>query len=151
MTCRDGDMCNIDSPFVWKEIGPLPPDLSRGDFDHKRIVSMETEMIHWLNWYLNQSTPQSMVVYLLSLLPDDIPSSVLQNVSDMALFLIELSVCDYYFVTVRSSVVAIAAALNATEKVGFDLCDFQNDTFSYRNNFRKQIYDILSSIGYKVD
>ena len=108
-------------------------------------------MTHWLNWYLNQSTPQSMAVYLLSLLPDDIPSSILQNVSDMAFFLIELSVCDYYFVTERNSLVAIAAILNSIEKVGFDLCDFQNDTFSYRNNFRKQIGDVISSIRYKVD
>ena len=140
----------IHSPWQWKEICPLLPDLSRGDFDNARIVRMENEITHWLNWYLNQSTPQCMAVYILSLLKD-IPHSVLQNITDMALFLIEVSVCDYDFVTVKNSVIAIAALLNATEKVGFDLCDFERDAFSYRNDFRYQINCIISSIDYKVD
>ena len=140
----------IHSPWQWKEICPLLPDLSRGDFDNARIVRMENEITHWLNWYLNQSTSQCMAVYILSLLKD-IPHSVLQNITDMALFLIEVSVCDYDFVTVKNSVIAIAALLNATEKVGFDLCDFERDAFSYRNDFRYQINCIISSIDYKVD
>ena len=140
----------IHSPWQWKEICPLLPDLSRGDFDSKRIVAMENEMTHWLQWYLNQSTPQCMATYLLSLLKD-VPHSVLQNITDTTIFLIEVSVCDYDFVTVRNSIIAIAAVLNATEKVGFDLCDFDNDAFSYRNDFRDQIKDILKDIDYTVN
>lgn len=111
---------------------------------------MENEITHWLKWYLNQSTPQCMAMHILSLLKD-IPEEVLQSVTDMTLFLLEVAVCDYDFVTVRNSVIAIAAVLNATEKIGFDLCDFESDAFSYRNDFKDQIKDILSSIDYKVN
>lgn len=112
---------------------------------------MENEITHWLQWYLNQSTPQSISLYLLSLLKD-VPSSALQNVTDMVVFFIELSVCDYEFVTVRNTVIAIAAVLNASEKeVGFDLCDFSSDVFVYRNDFREQIKDILSTIDYEIN
>jgi hypothetical protein len=111
---------------------------------------MENEITLWLKWYLNQSTPQCIAMYLISLLKD-VPDSVLQTVIDLTLFLTEISVCDYEFVTVRNSSIAIAAVLNATEKVGFDFCEFEKDAFSYRNDFRDQIKDVLSSIGYKVN
>lgn len=140
----------IHSPWQWKEISPLLPDLSRGDFDSKRIAAMENEITQWLKWYLNQSTPQCMAMYILSLLKD-IPEEVLQSVTDMTLFLLEVAVCDYDFATVRNSVIAIAAVLNATEKIGFDLCDFESDAFSYRNDFKHQIKGILSSVDYKVN
>lgn len=107
-------------------------------------------MTHWLQWYLNQATPQCMAMYLLSLFTDA-PDSVLQSLVDTALFLIEVSVCDYDFVTVKNSVIAVASVLNATETMGFDHCEFENDAFSYRNDFGYQIQEILESIKYKVD
>lgn len=141
----------MHSPWQWKSICPLLPNLSRGDFDSKHIVEMENEITHWLQWYLNQSTPQSISLYLLSFIKD-VPSSALENITDMVTFLIELSVCDYEFVTVQNTVVAIAAVLNASEKeVGFDLCDFSNDVFVYRNEFQEQIKDILSTIDYEIN
>eukprot|EP00804_Cyclotella_cryptica_P021954 CCRYP_000909-RB/>CCRYP_000909-RB protein AED:0.30 eAED:0.30 QI:0/-1/0/1/-1/1/1/0/323 len=149
----------IHSPWMWKEVGPLLPSLSRGDFDQERLVEMENEMTHWLQWYLNQTTPQCMVLHLLSLLDEDkkedsIPSRILGQVADTALFLIELSVCDYHFVPIRTSMVAIAAILNAIEMVGLDLDNVSRDAssfFSYRNDLRRQMNHVLSSIHYKVN
>jgi hypothetical protein len=112
---------------------------------------MENEMTLWLQWYLNQATPQSMALHILSLIHDDddnnknaVPSSILRRVANTALFLIELSVCDYHFVPIRNSIVAIAAILNAIEMMELDP---PRDDVS--QNLRKQVMDVLSSIHYK--
>lgn len=90
-----------------------------------------------------------MAMYLLSMLKD-VPDLALQNVLDTALFLIEISICDYEFVTLRNSAIAIAAVLNAIDTLGVDMCDFESDAFSCTNEFRYQIIEVLSSIDYKV-
>ena len=123
------------------KIFPLLPDFARGAFAGNHIVAMENEITHCLKWYLNQSTPQCMGLYLLSLLKG-VPDSALQNATDTFLLLIEESVCNYEFVTIRNSTIATAAILNAGENiviVGLD------------SSFIYQIKTILSSMDYKIN
>ncbi|KAL7480869.1 hypothetical protein ACHAW6_006534 [Cyclotella cf. meneghiniana] len=152
----------IHSPWRWKEVGPLLPVLSRGGFDQQQMVEMENEMTLWLQWYLNQATPQCMAMHILSLIhvkddDDDessVPSSILTRVADTALFLIELAVCDYHFVPLRNSIVAVAAVLNAIEMIESDPPRddhvlSRDASLRYAKNLRKQTMDVLSSIRYK--
>jgi len=131
----------IHFPWQWIKIYPLLPGFARGDFRGHHIVAMEDEITHCLKWYLNQSTPQSIGIYLLSLLKG-VPDSVLQDATHTFHLLIEESVCNYEFVAVRNSVIAIAAVLNAGENiviVGLD------------SSFMYQIKTIISSIGYNIN
>lgn len=57
-----------------------------------------------------------MGLYLLSLLKG-VPDSALQNVTDTFLLFIEESVCNYEFVAIQNSTIAIAAILNAGENI----------------------------------
>lgn len=141
----------VHFPTMWKDVGRLLPDLSRGDFCLEDLVGMEKELVHSLTWLLNPPTPQCMAVHILSLLPSDsAPRDVLHNITNTALFLIELSVCDYFFTTTSRSVVAIAAVLNAAETVGFDPFGFQMDAFSYHNDFGMLIDSLMIEIGQRV-
>lgn len=106
----------VHFPTKWKDIGKLIPDLSHGDFVISDLVGMEIEIVKSLTWLLNPATAKCISVHMLSMLETEIPASVLNHVSDAAIFFTELSVCDYCFVTMRKSAVAIAALLNATER-----------------------------------
>ena len=101
-----------------------------------------------------------MALHILSLIHVDdddnnknaVPSSILRQVANTALFLIELSVCDYHFVPIRNSIVAIAAILNAIEMMELDppRDDVSREaSLSYGKDLRKQVMDVLSSIHYK--
>eukprot|EP00571_Detonula_confervacea_P009607 CAMPEP_0172318214 /NCGR_PEP_ID=MMETSP1058-20130122/34187_1 /TAXON_ID=83371 /ORGANISM="Detonula confervacea, Strain CCMP 353" /LENGTH=357 /DNA_ID=CAMNT_0013032975 /DNA_START=109 /DNA_END=1182 /DNA_ORIENTATION=- len=139
-------------PHMWREVGSLLPDLSRGDFVLDDLVGMEKEVTHSLAWLMNPATSQSIVMHLLSLLPSGAPRSI-KSIASMALFLVELSVCDYFFVTSRRSIVAIAAMLNASESAGF--IPFQSthgaDEIQYQNDWHTNIEGLLSDIGYFID
>ena len=134
----------VHYPHRWKEVGSLIPDLSRGDFGLSDLVEMEKELTHSLTWLLNPTTTQSIVMQILSLLPPMHGSasmtSSLNSIASTALFLSELSVCDYYFITTKKSTVAIAAYLNASETSG-----------SYQNDWHLHLESLLSRVGYVVN
>ncbi|KAL7465962.1 hypothetical protein ACHAXS_006267 [Conticribra weissflogii] len=90
-------------------------DLSRGYFAAEHIVSMEDSLLQALGWHVHPPTPFSFVRDLSQLLPPEIAASIRHDASELARFLTELSVCDYYFVTRKHSSVAIAALINAID------------------------------------
>lgn len=108
----------VHYPHKWRDVGTLLPELSQGDFTMDDILAMEKELVHSLTWLLHPPTPQSIALYILSMLPPFGSTSEAEKVTRIALFLIELSVCDFYFVNNRMSIIAIAAVLNATETLG---------------------------------
>lgn len=140
----------VHFPHRWQEVGSLLPELSRGDFVLDDLVGMEKELVHSLTWLMNPATSQSIAMHMLSLLPHD---SSVSNVASMALFFIELSVCDYFFVTLRRSIVAIAAVLNASESAGFVPVMYDRGGFEIpqRNDWHIHIEKLLSDIGYLAD
>lgn len=143
----------VHFPHMWREVGSLLPDLSRGDFVLDDLVGMEKELMHSLAWLMNPATSQSIAMHMLSLLPSGAPRSPLNSIASMALFLVELSVCDYFFVTSRRSIVAIAAILNASESAGFIPYESTHGAVEtpYQNEWHTNIERLLSDIGYFID
>ena len=139
-------------PHRWQEVGSLLPDLSRGDFALADLIEMEKEVVHALTWLMNPATAQAIALHILSLLPSP-PRASMNSVASLALFFSELSVCDYYFVTSRKSMVAIAAVLNASESAGCSSFDYSCDSYEapYHSDWHVQIERLLSDVGYRVD
>jgi len=122
--------------------------LSRRKFSSTDICKMEMKMLSALSWHVHPPCPAEYVekyfTILVSLygerklnkfcLYQDF-THTLEQMQDIAMFLTELSVCDYYFVTEKSSITAFAAMLLAMEnfetviddKVHKDFLDFLKD------------------------
>ena len=145
----------VHFPHMWREVGSLIPDLSRGDFALHDLVEMEKELTHSLTWLLNPATSQSIVMQMLALLPptSGASTSSLNSIASTALFLAELSVCDYFFVTSRKSTIAIAAYLNASESAGYIPFESHHGAFEvpYQNDWHVHIERLLSEIGYVIN
>mmetsp|Transcript_13837 Transcript_13837/g.28560 ORF Transcript_13837/g.28560 Transcript_13837/m.28560 type:complete len:392 (-) Transcript_13837:230-1405(-) len=100
------------------ELGILS-DLSRGEFDMKDVALMEKHILESLNWKLH---PPSSIAFCNILLDyffssdgfDMIPTDV-EDLYDISSFFTELAVCDYYFVGLTQSTVAVASIINALE------------------------------------
>jgi hypothetical protein len=86
--------------------------LSRGFFTLEQMEKMEYNVLQRLQWHVHPPTAQIFVKYLLFFL-----SVEEHEVHDLAQFMVELSVIDYFFVSYKASEVAIAAILNATERL----------------------------------
>ena len=126
----------VHFPNKWKDIGKLIPDLSQGDFAIGDLVGMEMEIVKSLTWLLNPATARCISVHMLSLLEMEFPASVLNKIANAAIFFVELSVCDYSFVTMRKSTIGIASLLNATER---DI------------DVHLRIKQVLNDIGCRID
>jgi Cyclin, N-terminal domain/Cyclin, C-terminal domain len=94
-------------------------DLSRGEFDMRDVSEMESLILRSLAWNLHPPTAISCASLLLDnfFMSRTVPmsSTDLDDVYDVSLFFCELAVCDYYFVPLRSSSIAVASILNALE------------------------------------
>ena len=143
----------VHYPHQFHEVGSLLPCLSRGDFDVSDVVQMEKEITHSLAWMLNPVTPQSIARYILALLPKiDAPGHTMDKLVKMALYFAELAACDYYFVCTRSSVIAIAGVLNASDAVDIGSYDSSLDPLPYRNEWQTHnVERLLFGMGYAVD
>mmetsp|Transcript_10408 Transcript_10408/g.22625 ORF Transcript_10408/g.22625 Transcript_10408/m.22625 type:complete len:406 (+) Transcript_10408:191-1408(+) len=93
-------------------------ELGRGFFAAEHIVSMEQSMLETLEWHVHPPTPAAFCRDLLHLVPGEISSPVWNDMSELAQFLTELSVGDYWFVTMRPSSIALASIINAMELQG---------------------------------
>ena len=85
--------------------------LSRGFFSLEQMERMEYDILQRLQWHVHPPTPQLFVKHFLFFL-----SSEEQEIHDLAQFMVELSVMDYFFVCYKPSEVALAALLNALDE-----------------------------------
>lgn len=89
-------------------------DLSRGQFTTEMLGRMEMSILATLKWHVNPITPLQFMNQFMNLI--DIQDPIVRhNMFEMARFLSELSVCDHFFLTVPSSVVAYACLAVALE------------------------------------
>jgi len=111
------------SPLKWNTSNMIK--CSRGKFTLAHIISMERQMLHVLVWRVNPPTSTEFIMYFTSLVFDITGRPDLANhfndIVDMATFFTELSVWDSYFLEHKSSTVAIASMLNATESLDNNL------------------------------
>ncbi|KAL7540820.1 hypothetical protein ACHAWF_006790 [Thalassiosira exigua] len=93
-------------------------DLSRGYFLAEHLVTMEDSMLQSLGWHVHPPTSFAFCRDFVRLLPPEVPPRARHDVTELARFLTELSVCEYWFVTKRPSSVALASIINAVEIQG---------------------------------
>lgn len=87
--------------------------LSRGFFTLKEMEKMEYEVLQRLRWHVHPPTAQLFVKHFLFFL-----SVEEHELHDLAQFMIELSVMDYFFVSYKPSEIAMAALLNSMDRLG---------------------------------
>ena len=117
-------------------------DLSRGYFQAEHIVTMEDSMLQSLKWYVHPPTSFAFCRDLMRLVSGDITPRARHDVTELARFLTELSVCDYWFVTKKPSSVALAAIINALELQGPRRVDPR-----YKVEFLHRVVDIGMDIA----
>ena len=93
-------------------------DLSRGYFMAEHIVTMEDSMLQSLKWYVHPPTSFAFCRDFMRLVSGDISPRARHDVNELARFMTELSVCDYWFITKKPSSIALAALINAIELQG---------------------------------
>ena len=93
-------------------------ELSRGYFLAEHIEQMEDAMLQALSWHVHPPTPFAFSRDMIKLVSADVTPRLRHELSELARFLTELSVCDYYFVTRKPSSIAVAAIINAIELMG---------------------------------
>jgi Cyclin, N-terminal domain/Cyclin, C-terminal domain len=105
-------------PCKLGELGILS-DLSRGEFDMADVADMENCILRALSWRLHPPTPVAFATLLLDYVSYDAPleisSADLDDVYDVSSFFCDLAVCDYFFVPLKPSTIAVAAIQNALE------------------------------------
>ncbi len=144
----------IHFPHMMHEVGSLIPELSRGDFSHSDVITMEKELTHSLTWLMNPTTAQCIVLHILSLLRPSTPTSIRNKIARSALFFTELAVCDYYFTTSRKSTVAIAAFFNASESVVFVPYEYSDSEYydiPFRNDWHAHLEEVCTNINFVID
>lgn len=105
-------------PCKLADLGILS-DLSRGEFDMKDVCGMESHILQTLSWDLHPPTAIAFssiyLDYFFASRVVTISGTDLDDIYDVSSFFSELAVCDYFFVLLRSSTIALAAILNALE------------------------------------
>lgn len=92
-------------------------ELSRGYFKTEHIALMESSILWTLSWHVHPPTPLGFVRnYMLLLEQSGCNATVALEVKEVARFLTELSVCDYYFTTRKPSCTGLGAILTAFER-----------------------------------
>jgi hypothetical protein len=105
-------------PCKLADLGILS-DLSRGEFDMNDVSKMEASILTALTWDLHPPTSIAFASiftdYFFASRVVSISSADLDDIYDVSSFFCELAVCDYFFVPMHESTVALAAVLNALE------------------------------------
>jgi Cyclin, N-terminal domain/Cyclin, C-terminal domain len=105
-------------PCKLGELGILS-DLSRGEFDMHDVASMERHILKALEWKLHPPTPIAISTILLDYIFSqrnlNLSTADVDDLYDISSFFTELAICDYYFVGLSPSVVALASLMNALE------------------------------------
>ena len=117
-------------------------DLSRGYFMSEHIITMEDSMLQSLNWHVHPPTPFAFCRDLMRLVSGDVAPRARHDVNELARFLTELSVCDYWFATKKPSSIALAAIINAIELQGASRIDPR-----YKVEF---IHRVVDNIGMDI-
>lgn len=94
-------------------------ELSKGTYSIEQLVLMERKILMALNWRMHPPTAISFANLLLELLPTNIPTAIKNKIKEFSMFQIELSVKDYFLVVHKSSTIALASILNATDSLYF--------------------------------
>jgi lipoyl(octanoyl) transferase len=96
---------------------PILLELSRNIFSAKHVTTMEKSILHNLSWKISPPTPFVFLQHFLKLMPKVADIVDLHTLYESSQFLVELSICDYYFVGIKPSSIALASLLNTIESI----------------------------------
>lgn len=88
--------------------------LSRGCFRDDQVVKMERIILQGLNWHLSPATPHLFLEIFFETTQDD---EAMNEIKDSANYLLELAVCDSFFIKKKPSSISRAAILAAMDIV----------------------------------
>ena len=88
--------------------------LSRGSFRDDQVLKMERIVLQGLNWYLTPATPHLFLEIFFETSQDN---EAMNEIKDSASYLLELAVCDNFFITKKASSISRAAILAAMDIV----------------------------------
>ena len=114
--------------------------LSRGHFRTKDIENMELNILHSLSWLVNPPLATDFIHLVLNLPSLTSHSFVHQQVFESSQYMVELTVCDPFFIESSPSVIAFAAILNALEE---DI-DYLSFSSANRSKFLQEVRNALS-------
>jgi len=122
-------------------------ELSRGYFQTEHIAVMEKSILEALSWRVHPPTPLCLVRHFMMLLQDcGCSSAVAHEMKEVARFLTELSVCDYFFVTRKPTSIALASLLTA-----FDSIDEACLPTHVRQSFLKRVQSVAHVDPYSTE
>jgi hypothetical protein len=105
-----------------KVVGPFKlriddlAELANRQFSVEDIISMELSMLSALNWRVHPPTAAGFCGELIDCtFSESTPDDVLDDLKEMARYLTELSVCEYFFTTRKPSSIALASIIYAME------------------------------------
>lgn len=111
--------------------------LGRGSYSLQQFEANEYDVLKKLEWMVHPPTPQ---LFLRQLLAEfgclESQASCNEEVRDLAVYLIEISVLDYSFSAFKSSEIALAALLNSIDTVMAKSSSFQPNDFSLFDRVR---------------
>lgn len=90
--------------------------LSRSTLQPRDVLMTGTKILEALNWDNKSLPPQAFVKVLITLLPSSLPAMAIMSWFELAMYLVEISVCDGNFSHVPSSQIAFASILVAMKK-----------------------------------
>ena len=87
--------------------------LGRGRVTKEQIIAMEHSIVEVLGWRVNPPTIMSAIRIYLAMVDKEFDSKTKTWVEELARYLSEVSVCDYFFVTMKPTSVALACILSS--------------------------------------
>ena len=92
--------------------------LGRDKFSQQQLVKMEVQLLQHLRWLVHPPTPQFYIAYFFSqYTPTQETQETIDEWKDLAIYYVELTTLDYYFVPVKSSLLAFTALVNAASRM----------------------------------
>jgi hypothetical protein len=90
--------------------------LGRDKFSQEQLVKMEVQLLQHLRWLVHPPTPQFYISYFFShCTPTQETQETIDEWNNLAIYYVELTTLDFYFVSVKSSLLAFTALVNAAE------------------------------------
>jgi len=107
-------------------------DLSRGEFDMHDVAEMESHILESLKWNLHPPSPNAFSTVFLDCIVLDrginMTGADIDDLHDISSFFTELALCDYYFIRMAPSEIALASIVNALEGM-----------FGHQNKYTAQV------------
>jgi Cyclin, N-terminal domain/Cyclin, C-terminal domain len=115
-------------------------DLSRGEFSMGDVAEMEGHILKSLQWNLHPPTPIALsTLFLDCIVLDDninLSGADIDDLHDISSFFTELALCDYYFIHLSPSEIAVVSIINALEGM-----------FGHLNKYSLQILTAARGLG----